>query len=718
MKKYYYLLTCSFFVFTASFAQTKFPPVSVSQGTYLGETIALRDFETIIPTNGIPKNIIEIPNNLHVANRSSYNSISGEDPLKQTLVPFRYQPPIENFDGIALNESGGFIPPDPTGAVGPNHYVNAVNIAIKIFDKSGNLLAGPTNLSAFLGVGGGNGDPIIMYDRLADRWFVSQFRIGDNALIIGLSTTPDPTGTYDTWVFSLNFFPDYPHYAVWPNAYFMVANKTAQVTYALERDVMLAGGTNPQIIGFSLPGLIRNPNTVFGPQPANLLGDTYPDDVPGYIVYLQDDAWGGVATDHLKVYELDIDWETTGNSTVSAPLEIPTTSFDSFLFPFGSGDISQPGTGQRIDGITGVISYMSNYRSFPTYNSFLLNFNVDIGSTTSGIRWIELRNVGNGPFSIYQEGTWTIADGDSRFMGSIVMDEFGNIGLAYNVGSSSTNAAIRYTGRMDGDPLGTMTIAETSIIEGPSVQTFSNRFGDYAQLTIDIDNRTFWHTSQYFSSINFWRTRIASFKFASDFVDDVGVYNFVTPGFSGPYTSSETVEVSIYNFGTDSQSNFDIELLVDGNSVATETYTGTLTPGSSDTFTFTQTIDIGNDGQTYTVEARTLLGGDASPSNDNYERDYLFEILSVGDLEFNNSDLLIYPVSDKVYEINFVTNKDYGDISYEIYNILSQKLFSGIMINYANSYKTTVDMGSSSIGVYIVKISNGTFSTSKRVLVK
>lgn len=293
------------------------------------------------------------------------------------------------------------------------------------------------------------------------------------------------------------------------------------------------------------------------------------------MVYLQDDAWSGVANDHLKIWEFDIDWENT--STVSSAVEIPITAFDSFLAPFGSGEINQPGTSQKIDGITGVISYMANYRSFDTHNSFLINFNVDIGSNDlAGIRWVELRNTGTGPWSVFQEGTWTIADGDSRFMGSMAMDEEGNIGLAYNVGSSSTEPSLRYTGRLATDPLGTMTFTETSIIEGNGVQTNINRFGDYAQMTLGIDNRTFWHTGQYFPSNNFWSSRVASFKFIADKTDDVGVYNFVTPGLAGPYSANETVEVSLFNYGTASQSNFDIELYVDGTLVATETYTGTL----------------------------------------------------------------------------------------------------------------------------------------------
>ncbi|HAT65085.1 MAG TPA: hypothetical protein DCS66_10855, partial [Flavobacteriaceae bacterium] len=82
-------------------------------------------------------------------------------------------------------------PPDPTGAAGPNHYVHSVNSLVKIFDKSGNLQVGPVNLSTFLGIGSNNGDPIVLYDQLADRWVVSEFgNLGSNlGLAIGVSET-------------------------------------------------------------------------------------------------------------------------------------------------------------------------------------------------------------------------------------------------------------------------------------------------------------------------------------------------------------------------------------------------------------------------------------------------------------------------------------------------------------------------------------------------
>lgn len=605
-------------------AQQVFPPDEVIVGTFIGKTIPLREYA--VQEENHDQTIKEIK---VVSNRSRYNPQVNADALPNGIDPnvqrsfgeIRTRAIEQNFIGASSSESG-FTPPDPTGAAGPNHYVHSVNSIVKIFSKTGTLLVGPVALGTFLGIGSNSGDPIVMYDQLADRWFVSEFGSLGNSLAIGVSETGDPTGAYNVYQYTFGSFPDYPHYSVWHDAYYLTANiGTTNKVYAVERDVMLAGGASPKIVGFPLPGSTQNTNTVLSPEPANLLGTNFPANAPGYVTYLQDDGWSGVSFDHLKVWEIDLDWNNTSNSTISAPLEIPTDPFNSVFAPFGTGDVAQPGTDQKIDMIGGVISYAANYRSFADHNSWVITFNTDIDNNdTSGIRWIELRNDASNPWSIFQEGTYAPADGLSRFMGSAGMDAAGNIGLAFNVASGSLKASIRYTGRFDGDPLGQMTVAETEIIPGAGVQTFSNRFGDYSHLTMDPDNFTFWYTAEYFSSNNNWRTQIAAFTLSGGFAKDVGVNALIQP-VNGLLTNAETVEVSIRNFGTDSQSNIPLELRVDGNLVASESFAGTITAGSTATYTFAQTVDLSTSGQTYSIEVRTNLAGDEFPANDPFTTD-------------------------------------------------------------------------------------------------
>ena len=625
MKMKNLLLVLAVFSVCGIFAQESNPPSSISYGRFVKQTIPLRDFPTVDATeNTDPKNLKIIPNNLRANEKLNAAALPlGDDPVAQKtagrIASFALE---ENFDGATAAE-GGATPPDPTGAVGPNHYVHAVNLVVKIFDKQGTLLAGPTSLGSFLGSGNNSGDPIVMYDQLADRYFVSQFGAAANSLVLGVSVTNDPTGAYNVYEFVLDSFPDYPHYSVWPDGYYVTANKfSGNTTYVMERDVILAGGPNPQIVGFNLPGVNNNPNTVFSPEPANLTGTVFPPNIPGYIVYLQDDGWGGGITfDHLKVWEIDVDWGNIGNSSISSPLEVPVAPFDSVFAPFGTGDVNQPGTSNKIDMIGGVISYAANYRSFGTHNSWLVTFNVDVdGNDTSGVRWIELRNDAVNDWSVFQEGTYAPNDGHSRFMGSGAMDAGGNIGLGFNIASGTLPVGVRYTGRFDGDPLGQMTVAETTIVDGIGVQTTTNRFGDYSHLTMDPNNFTFWHTAEYFSSNNFWVSRIASFSLSGGFTNDVGINDIIQPS-NGVLTNSETVEVSIRNFGTATQTNIPLELRVDGNLIATETYTGNVTANSTDTYTFSATVDLSTVGQTYTIEVNTLLAADEFNPNDSFSKE-------------------------------------------------------------------------------------------------
>lgn len=622
MKKFLFSMLCCLCI-ASLFSQQGVGPSTIAKGNYKGKTKPFKDYPTVnqSKTQETVKELTVIFNNLRANEKVNQNALPiGPDPKRQQNFGINSNNNLGvSFEGTNINESGVSVPPDPSGAVGPNHYVHGVNVAIKIFDKSGNVLAGPTSLSDFLGSNNNDGDPIIMYDHLADRFFVSQFRTPPgNALIVAVSETPDPTGAYNVYEFPLDAFPDYPHYAIWPDGYYLTTNKSlGNTTYVLDRQAMIAGDPDPQIIGFDLPGIQRNPNTVFSPEPANLVGNNFPVDVPGYIVYFQDDGWSNAITqDELKIWEIEIDFTNPSNSTISQPLDIPVTPFDSVFAPFGTGDVEQPGTIQKIDMIGGVISYAANYRSFEDHNSWLITFNVDVdGNDTAGIRWIELRNSDTEGWSVYQEGTYAPNDGHSRFMGSGCIDALGNIGLAFNIASATLEAGIRFTGRYVNDPLGQMTLAEEIIIDGAGVQTISNRFGDYSHLTMDPDQFTFWHTAEYFKDNNIWTTRIASFSIISGLPTDVGVSAIVSPN-DGLLTNAETVEVNIRNFGTDPQQNIPVELRVDGNLIATETFAGTVNPSESVSYTFTTTVDLSNLGQVYTIEANTVLTGDGLARND------------------------------------------------------------------------------------------------------
>lgn len=548
----------------------------------------------------------------------------GKDPLvtqKKRQYKIPGNPPLENFDAATENVHTGAGVPDPTGAVGPNHYIHSYNSGFVIFDKEGNILV-PHNSLTNIFPGESFGDPIILYDRYADRFLITEFSNGPDAFLMAVSLGPDPVNDgWATYRFNLDAFPDYPKFSIWHDGYYITANKNGgNVVYVTERDAMVASEATADIVGFNLPGVAVNPNTVFAPLAMNSVGPNLPStNTPGYIIYLQDDAWAS-GPDHLKIWEINVDWNNTNNSNISTPFQLNTTPFDAFLAPFGNGEVVQPGTSQRIDAITGVVSYMCNYWAFDNHNSVTLNFNVDVSGNDSrtGIRWYELRdNVG--VWNIEQEGTFAPNDDKFRFMGSMGMDQFGNIGLAYSRSSASEFPSLYFTGRFASDPLGEMTIDEELIVEGNGVRNF-NRFGDYAQLTLDpVNNKTFWFTSEYVFNNASWRTRVASFQIAPVTTVDVGVINIVNPE-DQTLSNAESVTVTLFNFGENPQSNIPVNFSVDGTVIANEIFTGTIAPSTATTFTFTQTADLSNLGQTYTILSATNLVGDEDNFNDSYTK--------------------------------------------------------------------------------------------------
>ena len=352
----------------------------------------------------------------------------GNDPQWQNeMGNLQNRGPIANWEGV--NNGLGF-PPDPSGAAGPNHYVQMVNSRIQIFDKQGNTLYGPNALSSILS--SNNGDPIVMYDKYADRWFLSGFGQG-NSLSFAMSNTADPTGTYTVWNYSLSSFPDYPKYGVWHDGYYVTANTGGPDCYILERDEMLLGAAgSPQFVSLTIPSLITGAGTNTGGfhsvVPASADFTLPPATEKLNLFYFEDDAWSGVPNDRIKIWEVTADWNNVSNSSCTQIQTLNVAPFDS-QFNSNWDDITQPGTSQKLDGIPGAFMYRAQYTQWPLHNTVVLNHTVDVNATNqAGIRWYELRNSGTN-WTIHQQSTYS-PDNHSRWLASLSMDNQGNIGMA------------------------------------------------------------------------------------------------------------------------------------------------------------------------------------------------------------------------------------------------------------------------------------------------
>jgi len=437
--------------------------------------------------------------------------------------------PIRTFDGIPFPGVGcNCAPPDPNGAVGLTQYVQIVNEGYQVFDKAtGNSVLSPRSISSiWSGFGGvcetgGSGDPVVLYDHLANRWLISQFAgastITDEC--VAISTTSDATGSYYRYGFHLgsNFF-DYPHLGVWPDAYYMSMNvfNSSGTTYlgpqpfAFDRTKMLAG----QAATFVSPVGPRG-GSVDPFLPADLDGSRLPPaGAPNTFV-----GFPGQATNpNYTTYHFHVDFVTPANSTFTTFANPPAAGFTA-LCPTSRACVPQNGvtSSNYLDSIGDRLMFRLAYRNFGDHESVVGNFTVSSGGV-AGIRWFELRNVTSGPVTVYQQSTYQ-PDTTWRWMGSAAMDGQGNLAIGFSASSSSIHPQLRYAGRLATDPINTLAQGEAHLYDGAGSQTGSgNRWGDYSSLTIDpVDDATFWYTNEYYSSNTSynWRTRIGSFKLAT-----------------------------------------------------------------------------------------------------------------------------------------------------------------------------------------------------------
>ncbi len=448
------------------------------------------------------------------------------DPLldvqAQAVRTRAFSPAELSFDGQGFT---GVNPPDTVGEVGLSHYIQMINggggALFTIHDKStGAVVAGPTPLDS-LGAGfcaNGLGDPIALYDRLADRWLLSEFSSSGNRLCVYISQGPNPvTDGWFNYDFQAPSFPDYPKYGVWPDAYYVGTNETSTALYALDRAAMLVGQpatfqrlTVPDLGGFGFQ--MVTPSDLDGAAPP-------PPGSPNYFMRHRDDeshnSGPDPSQDFLEIFEFRVDFQNAANTSVTGPFAIGVADFDSSLCGLTSFNcIRQPGTNTTLDPLREVTMWRVQYRNFGSHESLVSNLAIDVnGADQSGVRWFELRKVGAGPWMLFQEGTFA-PDADSRWMGSAAMDISGNLAVAYNISSSSTFPGLRYAGRLAGDAPGTLTQGEASLVEG-TASNGSNRYGDYASLNIDpADDCTFWFTGEY-NNASAWSTRIGRFKFDS-----------------------------------------------------------------------------------------------------------------------------------------------------------------------------------------------------------
>jgi Domain of unknown function DUF11 len=459
--------------------------------------------------------------------------------------------PIQSFEGVSNSDNGPdpqdrFLPADAEGDVGPSDYVQWANRSLSVYTKHGLRLFGPlAGSEVWRGFGGApsyssgaqlcesmnRGDPIVLYDQLADRWLLSQFAYRSNSLgpeppfvqCFAVSATPDPLGPYHRYAFQVpdDLWNDYSKVGLWPTAYVMTDIATrpngkavGAGVFALERSQMLQGRlaravyVRMQDAPPLLPGDLDGgaaPPAGGTPRP---LG-------PPLLVGVDDDALGA-PRDALELWRFEPNFDAPEESVLTGPRLLATQPFSN---PCGTAvciSVRQQGTRLRLDSLSDRLMFRAEVRRLPGFDALALTHTVKADDAgRAGLRWYELVSTG-GEYTIARQGTYApTTDLDDRWLGSIAIDRAGNLGLGFSMAGLDLAPSIGYTGMAAS--VGTGDRGEARLVVGGGSQSAVARWGDYSSVTVDpVDGCTFWLTNEYYARdapADDWQTRIGSFRF-------------------------------------------------------------------------------------------------------------------------------------------------------------------------------------------------------------
>jgi hypothetical protein len=513
----------------------------------------------------------------------SMTAAAGGESIEQKSPGRR--PPVQlgsSFDGLGVGmkpAAGTNNPPTPrnpsdnTIAVGRDRIVQIVNSQLAVFTKTGDVLYGPISTNTlFAGFGGvcearPNGDAVVRYDQLADRWLVvmpifrrtvfdrdrskpgepaapgqsarpgpaakpgpppplpeqpprvegarapapPQPAEGTYAICYAVSTTSDPLGSYYRYAFERPLFPDYPRPAIWPDGYYVPSSTGDEVIQkhacVAEREKMLKGEpAHEQCIVVDGVNFLNN---------ADLDGKALPPPGAPNIVI----AAGGTQLknilddDAIFVWKFHVDWSDPRKTKLEGPTRVGVAPYSYLCGGQLTSCVPQPGTERKLDAQGDKIMARVVYRNVRGKESIVATHSVNSASGGGGVRWYELAVDKNRDVHVRQQGTYA-PDAFFRWMASPAIDRDGNIGIGYSFGGAPNFAGQRFAGRLAADPPGQLTFQETVVATGEESQKNTLRWEDYTQTAIDpSDDCTIWYVGDYLKKdAASYSTRIGSFR--------------------------------------------------------------------------------------------------------------------------------------------------------------------------------------------------------------
>lgn len=523
--------------------------IAILAALILVVSLAQSSRNTTAPAGGAPSNAAPIAQVAvtTITNRGSYDGdvrrlpwvrpeartpkVEDESPRGEIRVPGKRIPvkgagsapapaPLLNFEGLDAATWSNSTPPDPHGDIGPNHYIEAINVAIGIFDKSNGTRLAAYSFDTFMSNAGmtgpcGNansGDPYVMYDRISGRWFVTDFAwygSGPFFECIAVSKTSDPvSGGWWTYAvqFANNNMPDYPKFGVWADGIYMTSNLFQGGDYyaGVEVDV------------FNRDDLISNASTIrmqskvldtsyWSLLPANDEFGKVPSGTPA--MFISDDSG-------LRIWKWSINWSRASKSVWSGPFNVTGGS----EYQGASYAIVQKGSSEPLDRLEDRLMSAAQWSNVNGNQSLWIARTIDASYPNAGIYWAEIRNIAGSTPTVFQDMKFGVT-ASNRWMPSLVVNSGGSMAMVYSYVDETIFPSLAYSGRTSGATAGTLDQGEASLATGGSAAvTGYSRWGDYFAASLDpSDDCTMWLLGEYMSGTGGWdwTTRIAKVKFGT-----------------------------------------------------------------------------------------------------------------------------------------------------------------------------------------------------------
>jgi uncharacterized repeat protein (TIGR02543 family) len=557
------------------------------------KTYTLQQMSPLVPVgrfDGDVRNLPQVPmrEREEVELVEPKDQVHGSAPVPHTPLPpssAPMPPATLSFPGMSFNDfcQGGFCggghPPDTTGAVGSRHYIQAINLAFAIFDKAtGTRLAAFTEASLWSPTSGlcafnPFGDPIVLYDQVADRWILTNFAFSDPESgpfyeCIAVSQTSDPVsgGWYfyamqmDQGQVPANTLNDYPKFGVWNDGcLYMAANGfragryVGQIFFAINRSQMYRGVPANN----SLAWLLGVAN--FSLFPATMLGNGANLPSPNTPEYFVQES---MTEEAFNVRTLGPNACNVGG-TISNATVVPHATYNEV----NNNIIPQPPPGDMnfLDSLNSRVMQWVQYRKVGGAESLWVNHTTFFSLENTSPQWGQIDVTGGVIHTnLVQQQIYQRDMSLFRWMGSLAVDSVGDMALCYSTsnGSAPNFPSIQCSGRLASDPPNQLPQGETEYIAGAGSQTNMcgdgpcHRWGDYSSTTVDpIDDCTFWHTNMFYNSqgngdAGNYQTQIFAFKYPNC------VPSLVTLAVTNPGGGTVTSGDGFINCGTACSHNY------------------------------------------------------------------------------------------------------------------------------------------------------------------